>query len=315
MQERNPFGNEGDFITSPMISSLFGKVIHSVIQKQLPHNNCLAEIGPGLGHLCLSILKESPFTTYLIEKNPHLEHQQKILFKTLTKSQTDAIHWVNQLPKNYEGALITHELFDAFPVHRVVVKNNTYHEIGVSVTDQGSLKEVYRPCDDNLLSICHRRGIPLLEGYKAEISTSIEPWISALSKQVRKSFWVLIDYGYERHQLYHPCRDKGTLRSYHKHQEVTNNWSWLGEQDITASVDFDLILETCVENGWTVNYFGPQHEFLAQNGIDLYVNQYAETDKFMDIANQCKQLMMEPLGNVMKVALLSKGTTERNDFT
>lgn len=303
----NPFGKSGDFITSPMISNLFGKTINRALNLYPAPLPCIAEVGPGQGHLMHSILEERPSPTYLIEKNPYFKKLQQNLFEELPVTTQKNIHWTERIPNNFEGAIITHELFDAFPVHRVLVKNQRYHEMGVTVDEKFTIKEAHRACPKILENICKERKVPLINDYMTEISTTIEPWIEEFSSRIQNALWILIDYGYERHQLYHPNRSSGTLRSYRKHQEVTGQWNWVGEQDITASVDFDLILGSCVNSGWSVDYFGTQHEFLANHGIIDLINKHQNTSQYLDISTQCKQLMTEPLGTVMKVAIMTKG--------
>ena len=60
--KKNPFGKEGDFITAPLISNLFGEMIAiwcvafwEYIGK--PRKILLVELGPGDGSLCKDLLK------------------------------------------------------------------------------------------------------------------------------------------------------------------------------------------------------------------------------------------------------------------
>ena len=60
--KNNPFGKEGDFITAPMISNLFGEMLAiwciaywEHIGK--PNKILLVELGPGNGSLCKDLLK------------------------------------------------------------------------------------------------------------------------------------------------------------------------------------------------------------------------------------------------------------------
>ena len=61
--KKNPFGEKGDFITSPHISSLFGEMIAIwcvAFWEHLgkPKKILLVEMGPGDGSLCKNLLEQ-----------------------------------------------------------------------------------------------------------------------------------------------------------------------------------------------------------------------------------------------------------------
>ena len=60
--KKNPFGKNGDFITSPLISNLFGEMlaiwcISFWEHMGKPRKILLVELGPGEGTLCADLLK------------------------------------------------------------------------------------------------------------------------------------------------------------------------------------------------------------------------------------------------------------------
>ena len=60
--KKNPFGQEGDFITSPLVSNLFGVIIAIWCVAYWEHLGkpkkiLIAELGPGNGSLCNDLLK------------------------------------------------------------------------------------------------------------------------------------------------------------------------------------------------------------------------------------------------------------------
>ena len=60
--KKNPFGKRGDFITSPLISNLFGEMLAVwcvAFWEHLgkPNKISLVELGPGDGTLCKDLLK------------------------------------------------------------------------------------------------------------------------------------------------------------------------------------------------------------------------------------------------------------------
>lgn len=52
---------------------------------------------------------------------------------------------------------------------------------------------------------------------------------------------LVVDYGYEQHELDHPDRHRGTLAAYSQHRRLDDPNDWIhepGSRDLTAHVDF-----------------------------------------------------------------------------
>ena len=88
--KNNPFGKKGDFITSPLISNLFGEMLAIwcvAFWEHLgkPSKVLLVELGPGDGTLCQDLLKTfKKFKNFynaleinLLEISPKLKSVQK----------------------------------------------------------------------------------------------------------------------------------------------------------------------------------------------------------------------------------------------
>ena len=60
---------------------------------------------------------------------------------------------------------------------------------------------------------------------------------------------LLIDYGYPRHEYYHPQRDQGALLCHYRHRSHEDPFFYPGLQDITASVDFSALAQVASEHG------------------------------------------------------------------
>ena len=150
------FGREGDFVTSPEVSQMFGELIgvwiasvYSSFDK--PYRWNVIEIGPGRGTLSMDIcrtLREIDCATglnmHLIDISGHLRSIQQKNFQSLFERWNTpliheslqgvdrffkddiCLHWYSALSdmkqyyeNNLSGPLIfvAHELFDALPVH------------------------------------------------------------------------------------------------------------------------------------------------------------------------------------------------------
>ena len=95
-----------------------------------------------------------------------------------------------------------------------------------------------------------------------EINLEACEWIRRIAGSLDRGYHVAIDYGYLRDEFY--TQPHGTLMCYWKHQAVENPYIRIGEQDITAHVNFsDLMDEPSLE---TV-LFTTQKDYLIQLGI------------------------------------------------
>lgn len=99
------FGNQGDFITAPEITNLFGETIAVWIYKQLemygfPKKYDLLEFGPGRGFLAIDILKSihklqlfDGLNYYLVDKSAKLVKLQKEgIFDALVKLKQKPVY-------------------------------------------------------------------------------------------------------------------------------------------------------------------------------------------------------------------------------
>jgi len=103
---------------------------------------------------------------------------------------------------------------------------------------------------------------PLQEGQVTEIGLDARRWIKRIAASLDHGYHLAIDYGYLRDDFY--ARPHGTLMCYWRHQAVENPYIRIGEQDITAHVNFsDLMEEPSLE---TV-LFTSQKDYLIRLGI------------------------------------------------
>ena len=53
--------------------------------------------------------------------------------------------------------------------------------------------------------------LPAIAGYQSEINLRAEAWVRQMGEWLTRGAALLIDYGFPRHEYYHPQRDEGTL--------------------------------------------------------------------------------------------------------
>ena len=82
---------------------------------------------------------------------------------------------------------------------------------------------------------------PVDEGSIADISLDAREWIGRIAASLKAGFHLAIDYGYLEREFY--ARPRGTLMCYWRHQVSEDPYVRIGEQDITAHVNFSDLIE------------------------------------------------------------------------
>ena len=84
---------------------------------------------------------------------------------------------------------------------------------------------------------------------------------------IEQGFLVTIDYGDLAAHLYAPDRRNGTLRCFQKHTLTDTPLERIGEQDITASVNFSALIDYGEESGFEKLSYERQTNFLFRHGL------------------------------------------------
>jgi SAM-dependent MidA family methyltransferase len=281
-------GRAGDFYTSPHLHKIFGMMIGRQIEEmwevmRRPDKFQIVEMGAGIGHLAKDILdyidtKElSGHLEYsIIELNPAVRERQQ----TLLSGHAGNVRWFSGLCDlgTVEGCFLSNELIDALPVHLVVMRD-ALMEVFVSLpedqseTQENSLVELERPCNESIASYLREFSIVLSQGYKTEINLKIKDWLREVHKKLARGFIVTVDYGYSSAEYYIEERNTGTLLCYYKHQVNENPYQHIGEQDITAHVNFSSLKKWGEELGLRTDGYCPQGTYLVSLGIDQAITE------------------------------------------
>jgi SAM-dependent MidA family methyltransferase len=105
-----------------------------------------------------------------------------------------------------------------------------------------------------------------MDGYRTEVNLRALDWLSDVAKRLKRGWIVTIDYGYERPEYFAPYRRDGTLLCYYRHTKSANPYMHVGEQDITAHVEFTSLIEHGRELGLDPVLFTDQSHYLLQIG-------------------------------------------------
>jgi SAM-dependent MidA family methyltransferase len=167
-----------------------------------------------------------------------------------------------------EGLVFSYELFDALPVHRLVgLAGGSAGELRVVRDASGALAWRPGPLSDPALAEL-LGGHRLEPGQVADLSPGWVPLYRRLASCLGRGLLVTCDYGYERARLLDPrVRRHGTLAAYRSHRVHRDALRDLGEQDLTAHVDFTALREAGEAAGLATVAFTRQARWLTALGL------------------------------------------------
>ena len=284
-------GAMGDFVTSSHLSADFGEMLALQFVQiweilGSPSQFDLVEMGAGQGILAVDILRFikqnhpnffETITYTIIETSAALRQQQQQI-------QGVKIRWVtwDKLPDNSLcGCCFSNELVDAFPVHRLQCQDGQWQELYVTWNNQnenegdgeetGGFKEELGPLSTPALAAYFEQvGVADYEwpeGYTTDVNLAALSWLETLAEKLKRGYVITIDYGYEARRYYHPQRSRGTLQCYRQHRYHDDPYCFVGEQDITAHVDFTALQRQGDRLGLEEEGFTPQALFLMALGL------------------------------------------------
>lgn len=306
------FGDAGDFVTAPEISPLFSRCLARQCQQVLAAcGGEILEFGAGSGTMAADMLAELaaldalPEQYLIMEVSAELRQRQRETLARKVPQLAERVHWLDQLPDTFHGVIVANEVLDAMPVQRLRVTRE-----GVAVAqvchDDNGFRWHYRQTHDSALTTPLQS---LSAGYESEVNTHIHPWIGAIAACLQRGVVLLIDYGFPRHEFYHPQRDTGTLMCHYRHRAHTDPLILPGLQDITAHVDFTAVAEAAVGHGLDVAGFTSQAYFLLSLGLTELVTGInpADTRAQIEAAQQIKKLTLpNEMGELFKVIALTR---------
>ena len=147
------FGEAGDFVTAPEISSLFSRCLASQCAEVLADlkDGVVLELGAGTGVMAADILLELerlghlPAKYYILEPSADLRARQRSLLEARVAKLIDRIEWLQTAPpEKLQGVVLANEVVDALPVQRFYIEADAIGEVGV-VNDDGQLRLQPRP--------------------------------------------------------------------------------------------------------------------------------------------------------------------------
>lgn len=315
---RDPLGADGDFITAPEISQMFGEMIglwcvQSWRDMGRPSPFHLIELGPGRGIMMLDMLRAANVDpafiraarVTLIEASPALEAVQG---QTLAASPCP-ISWAGSLAQAPEGPclIIGNEFLDCLPIRQFIRKREEWHErvVAIDPEDETALIFAVSPTPETLEDFTIFSDAS--EGDLVEICPGLAQITDTLAERFTEHAGraLFIDYGPADSEV------GDTLQALKAHTKV-DPLDEPGEADLTARVDFSALIASAYSNG--VLPFGTQTQgtFLTSLGIEARAARLASgvsEDAKAKLARQLHRLThAEQMGELFKaVCLQSQG--------
>ncbi len=315
------FGPDGDFVTAPEISPLFGACVArqcAEVLAALPWGNLL-EIGAGTGRLAgeilarLESLGQLPSRYLILEISADLRERQRAHLAQRLPHLIDRVSWLDAPPaQGFDGVVLANEVLDALPVRRFCWSRHQVLEMGVAREDRGFTWSG-RPADASVVGYCAKlraAGGDWQDGYTSEYCARLGAWTAGVTRSLRRGAVLWFDYGLPRAHYYFPERRSGTLLCHYRQRAHDDPFRYPGLEDITAWVDYTLLAEASAGAAFSLAGFTTQTYFLAGNGIDVEMQRLAAGDPSRQarLANQARQLMMPgEMGERFKVMAWMRG--------
>lgn len=305
-------GEQGDFITAPEISPLFGQCIAHFCQANNADlsGQVLFELGAGSGALAISILQSLqklgnlPKHYWILEPSPDLQARQRKKIATELPEYISQIKWLTTLPtKTFDGIILANEVLDALPIHRFYVDADGIKMLGVAYNGQRFQWQHCQALNPKLElavnALQHNVGQEWLLPYASEINLSLLEWLQSITSKLSNGKVILIDYGYEQSEYYHQQRNQGTLMCHYRHQAHSDPFMYPGLQDITAHVDFTDVADCANALGLQVDSYQNQASFLLENQLVQYADTAAKSQQMKWLTHP------NHFGEIFKVMVLS----------
>ena len=314
-----------DYYTSVDVHPIFGRLLARQLEQMWrnlgsPSPFFVVESGAGVGRLAKHILdfsaaKLPEFYSALSYVAIERSAARRTLHSVILAAHFSAgrVESRVDLAENISaGCLLSNEMLDAMPVHRVIQRNGELREIYVGVSGE-KLTEIPAAISSALIADYFvRQEILLMDEQHAEVNLAAREWITEAARGLQRGYVLSIDYGYPARQLYSPARAKGTLLAYWDHRVSEDFYAAPGEQDLTAHVNFTALELWGKDAGLEPLGLVPQSRFLISLGrqnefADLYEDRQPEIERVRAQLQLSSLIHPEGMGETFQVFVQQKG--------
>jgi len=208
------------------------------------------------------------------------------------------------------GVIFSNELLDALPVHRLGwdAAASQWFEWGVRF-DNGRFSWARLPfsetrlVDDQITALAPA----LPDGFTIELCPAAAKWWHAAASSLHRGRLITVDYGFKADERFLPERPQGTVRAFYRHHASDDVLSRVGEQDLTAHVDFTGLTRVGESSGLITEQFVTQESFLTEIAQSIWHNGLPEGQWTSEQRRQFQTLTHPShLGRVFRVLVQSR---------
>jgi SAM-dependent MidA family methyltransferase len=285
--ERKP-GRGGDFITSPELHPFFGLTVARQIADAWdrlgkPERLIVREHGASSGVLAYDIIvglsEKAPdildaLDYRLVDVNTHRSEEAVAAMADVNLTRYIRAEHPDEVTPE-PGIVLANEVADALPVHRLILRDGELRERWVTLDANDHFMDDERELSDlvramNLPDYFADAGIDIAslpQDSALEVSPAVADWITGIAANLTRGYAIVIDYGYDAPTLYRDHRLEGTVRGYYQHTVTDDPYIRIGEQDLTAHVDFTSLSRAAQAVGMREIGLTTQSEFLTHLGL------------------------------------------------
>ncbi|HWZ85714.1 MAG TPA: SAM-dependent methyltransferase [Thermoanaerobaculia bacterium] len=304
-------GEGGDFVTSPYVSPAFARALARLFAVETAAFEGpidFVEVGAGAGRFL------EDFTRALEALDPDLharlrltaveasETARRVLGARPLSPAPRVLADAEELePGSVRGWVFSNELYDALPVARVVGSAEGLLELRVAWKADRFAWEAVQAAEA-LKEHLARFGVELAAGQKGEVAPDAAPLHRRLARALDRGSLVAFDYGHPSRILYHPfARGEGTLAVHAGGRRGGDPLDSPGERDLTAHVNWDVLLAVGQEEGLRADRLMRQGLFLSEIGILDFAGSDAEKWRIFRLLDP------EGMGEEISVLVQRKG--------
>ena len=246
------FGTHGDFYTSPSLHPVFGylfavQIINIWESMNRPNSFAVVEIGAGDGTLGIDIVSAIRSVDASI-----LNCIEYIAIDRVPRGAVSGTEIISgdqldlQIADLESCVVLSNELIDALPVEILEVKDRRTNFVMINVDENGDFKEsLIETTIDELADV----DLSALEGYRGPLCRKLGEWIPTVIDSIPKAVFINVDYGYEQTEYMSMPKSNRLLQTYYKHVDTLNPLDRVGDQDITAHVNFTALRKVFAQKG------------------------------------------------------------------
>jgi SAM-dependent MidA family methyltransferase len=245
-------GEQGDFVTSPHLSPVFGELVARQVQEfwellGRPEPFSVVEVGAGDGTLAGQVLASiaEPARSALT----YIAVERSAAARSAMESRGDldigVVASLEEVEGGRVGCLLANEVMDNLPFHRVRRGDRGIVELFVGVEDGRFALVEDHPSSEEISGLAPNLG----PGDEAVVSPAAIDLLDHAARVLRTGYVLLVDYGFTTSE------EAGSVHAYREQRLEDDVLSEPGSKDITAGVDFPMLARLSRDRGLAV--WGP----------------------------------------------------------